>query len=258
MANIQKWGEWNADDAEKAREESEASGQGDFMKLSVGRNVIRILPPKPGKRDPFRVIYKHFIELPGVEKMSFVCPRAEAKKPCPACKKVDELRASGAPADYELAGEILAQRNVYCNVIDRANPEKGVQILRIGKQMHEQLLALRTDEQDGGNYTHPVDGFDIIIERVGTGKKDTRYTLKPARSNSPLADDATVAEEWLESMRDLDALARLPTEEELAKLTRKSAAAGAAPAPRGRAAAPRGRGRNAMDEAVDTDGEEAT
>lgn len=261
MSNITKYGDWGADDAEKSREESEAAGQGNYYKFKVGRNTLRILPPKIGRKDPFRVVYKHFIELPGVEKMAFTCPRHEKKQFCPACAKVDELRATGIQADYDLAGDILAQRNVYCNVIDRDNPEKGVQIARIGKQLHEALLALRTDETNGGNFVHPVDGFDIVVTRVGTGKKDTKYTMVPARDNSPIADDVVMMEEILESMPDLEQQARMPTEEDLAKLAPRRSAAQAAP-PRGRAASgagqTRGRGNaNAVDHAMDTEGKPA-
>ena len=88
MSGLVKWGSY---DVERARDErQEAKGDQTFMKLGVGRNPIRVLPPKAGQNSPFKIIKQHFIKLPGNDSpVVFACPRsapAEFKDRCPACE----------------------------------------------------------------------------------------------------------------------------------------------------------------------------
>jgi len=215
MSNLIKYGSYEPE-AAVAEQAELAKASGDFMKLAVGRNVVRFLPPPMGKKSPFVMVHQHFINLPGMEApYSFACPRLMIGRACPVCQKIDQLRASGNPADYDLAGEMLPSLRVFCNVIDRANEEMGPRKLAIGKKIHEALVGLRQDSDAGGDYTHPETGFDIIIARVGTGKNDTKYTVMPARQSTPLAADAALMQEWIDSQADLMRFALVPSYEEI-------------------------------------------
>lgn len=256
MSNLAKYGSYDLDAANEEQEELDKSGSGaDFMKLEAGRNVVRFLPPAPGKRTPFLVTYQHFIKLPGQDNMVFTCPRMMQRQPCPACAEAERLKATGNPADADLASGLFARRRVFANVIDRANPEKGPRIVGFGKTVHEQLVALRTDEDAGGDYTHPIEGFDIIIERVGTSKNDTKYTVRPARQTSQLASTEEQIDNWISIQHNLDQFTRIPSKDELARMF-SGVPSTAAPAGRSR---PTGGARrpSAQDDAIDTTGEEA-
>lgn len=226
MSNLAKFGDFSIEAAAKAREESERATTGaEFFKSPAGESSVRFLPPMVGKSDPFRVVYQHFIEIPGAKSsISFVCPRMQAKtdnlgpRYCPACAKADELRERGGPVAYDLAGNFLPRRRIFANIIFRGSPERGVLIFPFGKQIHDQLLALRDNRDAGGNFCHPIDGFDIVISRSGTGMK-TEYKVYPSRKLSKLADDVETMNAWLESMHDLDRYARIPSEDELRQLT---------------------------------------
>jgi len=200
-------------DAEKAASESEGKN---YMKLKVGRNVVRILPPPEGESSVFKVVYQHFLELPG-KKGSFMCPRIMNKQHCPICAKADELKASGRKADMEAANDLFARRRVFCSVIDRADEAAGPKVLGIGKTVHEPLLDMRRNEDVGGDFAHPIEGFDIIITRTGTGKNDTKYTVSAARNNSQLAGDEETMQGWIDGQADLSAIARLPDAEAMAE-----------------------------------------
>jgi len=212
--NIQKFGAYDLDEALAEQEALDQEGGGEFMKLAVGRNVVRILPPLRGKRSPFRVTYQHYIETAD-GKWVFTCPRLEARKRCPVCEKAQKMRASGNPSDRDEAYAMLPKRRVFCQVINRAEPEKGPVVLAFGKTIHEELVKLRRDEDTGGDFTHATNGIDAVIDRVGTGKNDTKYTVNLARRTSPIHDDATVVSEWADMMVDLDAYAKLPSDDEL-------------------------------------------
>lgn len=266
MGALVNYGSYEEEAAEQEKEDLASSGA-EFMKLKVGRNTVRVLPPPPGKRSPFRQVYQHFIEMPGGAK-SVICARLEAKKPCAVCQQVDKLRQSKLDVDQKAANDLYARRRVFANVIDRSAPDAGPKVLGFGKQVHEQLVALRTDPDAGGDYCHPEHGFDIIIERTGTGKNDTKYTVFPSRKQSPLAKTVDKMQEWIDTQSNLDAFAKLPPIEEVRALLAGDEAAEEEeeeekprrPAPKAAAkAAPAAAGkkrRTAEDDVIDVEAEE--
>lgn len=208
---MQKWGSY---DVEAAKEEQEqvGKGAGGFFKFEQGNNRVRFLPPPAGKRTPFVLVQQHFVQLPGMAAAaSFNCPRAMASERCPVCDKADKLKASGNPVDFEEAKKLYPKLRVFANVIDRKHPEQGPQVIAYGKMVHEKLVKLRTDEDAGGDFTHPLEGFDIIIEKNGDGM-NTKYEVRPARQSTPLGDL-----EWIDMQQDLARFAAVPSAEELAE-----------------------------------------
>lgn len=215
MSNIVQYGSYEPEAAQAEQEALDRTGQA-FMKFKVGKNYVRILPPPLGKKSPFRVVWQHGNEVGG-EFRSVPCPRYEAKLDCPACRRADQLKASSNPADQERAKELFAKRRIYCNVINREEPDAGPIVMAFGKQIHEALVALRTDPDAGGDYTHPETGFDIIIERKGTGKNDTEYKVFAARKATPLGNM-----NWIAEQGDLEQFGKILSPEDMrAKLSGK-------------------------------------
>lgn len=257
MGNL-KFGEYDEETAAQEKEDLEAGGA-EFMKLKAGRNLVRILPPPPGQRKPFRTVYQHFIEI-GPVKQSVICARMEAKKPCAVCMKVEELRKSKNDLDQQMANSLFARRRVFANVIDRSEPDKGPKVLAFGKTVHEQLVALRSDEEAGANYVHPLTGHDIVIERTGTGKTDTKYKVMLGKQKA-LGPSDEVMQEWIDTQHDLNAYAKLPSLDDVRKLLSgetDESAEGEEEKPQARGGNGRGTGkrRSAEDDAIDTEGEE--
>lgn len=255
MSNLQKYVPY---DLETAKEEQEHFDQaGDFLKLPQGKTKIRILPPPIdwGIRSPFVRAYQHYIPSPEdpSKKVSFNCPRIMASRPCPACAQADRLRATGNPADRELAKDFSARPRYYVNVIDRGSSDKGPVILAASKTVYEALVKIRSDEDAGGDYTNPgEEGFDIVITKTGEQLK-TEYQVNAARDNSPLGNM-----DWLEMQKNPAQFARVPTEAELKDMLGlddeppQQARSGNAGGTSGRGR----RGRNAMDDSIDTEGTE--
>ncbi|KKN67990.1 hypothetical protein LCGC14_0455460 [marine sediment metagenome] len=215
MSNLQKYGEYTVESAEEEQKQIDESSSVDYLKLSVGRNVVRFLPPPVGKTSPFKIVQQHFLKLPGMPSpVKFACPRyLKPSGHCIVCAKANELYRSGNSADKERGYELFPKRRVYANVIDRSNQEKGPIILEMGKTIHEPLVKIRKNEDIGGNYTHPDEGFDIVIDRVGTSKNDTKYTVIPARKSSPLGNL-----EWVEQQHDLDRYSKQHTDAEIREM----------------------------------------
>lgn len=223
MSNLVKYGSYELEEADREESDNQNTGA-EFIKLEVGRNIVRILPPPLGKKSPFRVVWTHYFTPPGSQtSVSFACPAREAQKPCPMCDTADRLKSSGNPADHERAKAFFARRRVYANAINRNSPEAGVQILGFGKGIHDDLIALRKNPDWGGDFTHPETGFDIVIERKGTTKNDTEYKVYP-KKQSPLGNL-----EWLENQPDLDKLSKVLTPEQIkAKVSGQSEVSGSA------------------------------
>lgn len=272
MSNLQKYGDWSDEQAAAEKEEyDKTSGSADFWKVPQGSSTVRFLPPRPGKPTIYRYIWEHYFDVAGgapggSKRQRMVCPLQQAKadkldpRRCPCCAYAEKLRGTGNQEDYELAKDYVAQRKVFANILVRDQEDRGIRIWAFGKKVYEQLDAIRRDSRAGGNFAHPVTGFDIVVKRTGSTMNDTNYTCLPSRETSPLHDDATIMEALLESMPDLDRHARIMTEAEVRKLWHQ-AFPSAEPIDAGpRQAAPTGRrqprARTAADDAIDTDGHE--
>jgi hypothetical protein len=193
------------------------------MKLVVGKNTVRVLPPPVGKTSPFVTVVQHFINIPGrAIPLVFNCPRAMVGKPCPACAKKEQLTASMNPVDQESARDFWASRRVFAPVIDRSDETAGPKILGFGKTVHEQLLLIRKNPDIGGDFTHPETGFDLDIYRKGMGMTDTKYNVQVGRSQ-PLGNM-----EWLKMIPDLTSLTYVQDWQEIVAMVKGDAAPHAA------------------------------
>ena len=106
------------------------------------------------------------------------------------------------PRHRKKAKKIKAKRRCYANVIDRANPENGPLVVGFGQTVEEALVEMRKDEEDGGNFLHPVDGFDIKIARKGTTQFDTEYEVIKS-TECPLSEDVAQVNEWIKGQHNL-------------------------------------------------------
>jgi hypothetical protein len=214
--NLVKYEPWTPDEIDD--EIAEIATESDYLKLAVGSTVLRVLPKRPGTqaRSPMVKTWQHYLDIPGLSNaISFNCPRLMARRPCRACTRSDELRATGNPADFELSKQFKASMRLYANVILRASEERGPVIFPFGKMIRDDLMAMAHDP-NWGDFTDPgPDGYDITITRTGTGQTDTRYKTLGARECAPLSDDAAQVEEWLSMMHDLDRFLYVPTDEEI-------------------------------------------
>ncbi len=265
MSNLVKFAEYDEETAKQEQAEIDSSGGGaDFMSLEEGSNVVRFLPPRAGgKKTPYHIVYQHYINVPGrVDSVKFACPKKMANEPCPACSKAEQLRSSGNPVDADTARKLWPRRRFYANVIDRSEPEKGPRILAGPKTMQEQLVGLRQDKAAGGDYTHPLKGFDIVIKRTGKGL-NTEYAVHAARETTPLASDAKQMQEWIDGQHNLEALVRVPSQDEIMAMmlgTPTNGGGGKPPAERitSGARSKEPRARTVQDDVLDTTAEEVT
>lgn len=218
QSHLIKYGSYTPEDAEQDLRDSEEARQGDWLKLKVGKTYIRIMPPRMGQRRPYRVVYQHYVEIPGQEgKVTLVCPLLQGKndgivgRHCPVCAQIDDLYAEGAEQE---AKDMKANREILYNVIDRGNEARGVLIMKVRPLLHEAICGLVSQDPKSPAHCDPINGYDICITRKGIGL-DTKYTATPMRETTPLHDDVAVANAWLQQMHDLDKFVRIPDDDEV-------------------------------------------
>lgn len=227
--SLVKYEDYSEEEAVHDEEEiGKARGPKTLVSLKEGKTRIRFIPALAGKKfNPpkgtlggmARVTYEHWVSVPGLGDVRFTCPLFEAKKKCRACDMEKKLRASSSEVDQKRADKFKAGRRIYSNIILRSEEESGPRVLPFGIQVEKQLVEMRKDEDLGGNFVHPVQGFDIIIVKSGSGF-ETRYKVVPADkgASSPLSDDAKQMNEWIAGQNDLEKYVKVYSDEDIQRI----------------------------------------
>ena len=185
-------------------------GKVSWWKAKEGRNVVRILPPKDDGKYYFGT-RQHFVPGDAGKNLPIVClrddPKRQDAKVCPLCQYVAELRESG---DKKLVDDLVGKSRYYMNIIDKNAEKEGNQVLGCGPRMHLDILGVFSDPDVNMDITDPESGVDVIVQRVGTGKRGTRYTVhaRIQSLNSPVDFDP-------EQLVDLNSLVMQVSFEEL-------------------------------------------
>ncbi len=190
MANIQLFGSYSDEDQKKDKKTAEDSKGSKFWKPTGKRSRIRVLPPAPGTKGLYAVVYQHFMKNEAQNLIrSFNCPRKTNKGnlPCPACAIEDKLKSTGQRADKDLANtQFRSKLRAFANIIDLDNEDDGVQVYAFGVQVYEQLVELAEER----NFWDPTRGCELIIKKKGEGR-DTEYSILPG--NDHAISDAEVS-----------------------------------------------------------------
>jgi len=150
-----------------------------LFKPKVGQILIDILPFVAGKGNPWaqegaihweRTYFAH--RGLGANSESFLCPRANAKKPCPVCEHRQRLRERGDEQDEQAIKDLADKQRQLFNVIDLKNPDKGIQLWDMSYHCFGRALDARlrnSDDQDGWEQFFFLEGG--LSLRVGLAEK---------------------------------------------------------------------------------------
>lgn len=206
-----------------------------FYKPHDGENVVRILPPpmawapwfqaRETTPTPFFLFWKHFFERPNEagKWVSTPCPHKEAAQACPLCHQAADLRATGDKLDDELGWDMSAKHKCLVNVIDLDDPSKGPLVWEIsapsgrwkGRTMYEKLRAVMAGRAARNLVTPTAAGYNLLINKTGSGRTGTSYTLSADGDPSPLSTDPAQALEWINGQHDLRKFLIPPTPEQM-------------------------------------------
>lgn len=196
-------------DMEKIQKKLSEIGSGDYFKPKEGKNIIRILPPWSSEGVWYKEAVIHYgVKNEKGKERGYACLKMFDKE-CPICEKHAELVKEGEESK-ELAYSILGRVKYYTNILDRKSGK--VMIWGFSSKTLGILLSYCQDP-DYGDISDPENGYDVIIEREGTGRMDTRYQIR-CRPKASAID----VEGWEDKLRNLDELNEEPDADKLEEL----------------------------------------
>jgi hypothetical protein len=215
------------------------------LKPAAGRGRYRILPGwKFPLGDPrfFMDFGQHFVkDAAGAIKAVYICTDKTFGRPCTVCNTIAEgILNSTDDVTKKRLEDARSSSRVLLNVLHRDGPTPNeVQILEVapsvlvGKKGVGGIMGIFSEFPTLLDLTN---GHDVIIEKAGTGKNDTTYSVQVAGGSQPVSADV------LTKLHDLDKFVAVESEEAMRRaLSSVHAISGLlpAPAPAAALAAPR-------------------
>lgn len=167
--------------ARKKKLEEKGSGNG-LIFPKEGTLRMRIKSPGDDQELGMEVVQFY---IPGV---GGVISPATFDEPCPFMEKYEELKQSKDEDDKELAKRLIPRRRyVIGGIIYKDDKGTGVDYegqnrgVLIAGAVYQDIIDLYLDEDEAGDMTDPVTGYDIKITRSGSGKFDTTYSVRQCK-----------------------------------------------------------------------------
>ena len=188
-----------------------------FFKPSIGKQVIRVVPSKFYKDNPFTEMKFYYGIGP---KMTMASPLNWGEKD-PISEFTKQLRQSNDKENWRLAKKLDPKNRVFIPIIVRGEESEGVKLWQFGKLVHEAFLQMAADEEIG-DFTDILEGRDIKLNTVGpesTGTSYNKTSIGPSLKITPLSNDEDMVKKLLEDQVDPMKLFKpLPFEEMKANL----------------------------------------
>lgn len=163
-----------------------------YLKLGPGQHTVRLLPPPEGMSTPW---IKYKIAKVGPNEIRVIPPsQFDSSAEDPTVTERERLLSMGDEASRQRA-DSLRWRDEYALFVVKRGPDEaqGPVLWTTSRKTINTFLAFFADP-DTGDFTDPVNGYDIMIEGVQVpGKRGTEYTFMTKRKPSPLGGNP----EWL-------------------------------------------------------------
>ena len=183
-----------------------------LWKPSPGNQIVRIVPYKFNKDNPFIELYFHY----GLANKNYLSPISFGR-PDPIEEFAQKLKGTGSKDDYRLGRKVEAKMRTYAPVIVRGEESQGVKFWGFGKTVYQELLSIIADP-DYGDITDPVSGRDIAVEFItaeetGASFPSTSIRVKP--NQTPITEDASLLETLTENQKNITEIYQEQSYEEL-------------------------------------------
>ena len=183
-----------------------------LWKPQPGKQVIRVLPYKHNKDNPFIELFFHF----GLNNKTYLSPITFGR-PDPIEEFAQKLKTSGNREEYQMARKLEAKMRTFAPVVVRGEETQGVKFWGFGKTVYQELLSVIADP-DYGDITDPVSGRDVSVEfktaeEIGASFPKTTIRVKP--NQTPITEDKAQLEGLLDNQKDITELYQELSYEEL-------------------------------------------
>jgi len=184
-----------------------------FWKPDPGKQVVRIVPYKHNKDNPFIELFFHYSL--GNNK-TYMSP-ASFGRPDPVAEFADKLKSTGNKDEWIQGKRLEPKMRTFVPVIVRGKESEGVKFWGFGKTVYQELLGVIADP-DYGDITDATGGRDIMVERQTPAEAGNQYgktTVRVKPNQSTITDDKTILEGVLNNQSDLTELYTEPSYDEL-------------------------------------------
>jgi|TARA_B100002003_G_scaffold247170_1_gene278185 hypothetical protein len=171
-----------------------------LWKPQPGSQVVRIVPYKFNRDNPFIELYFHY-DLGGKNYLSPI----SFGRPDPIEEFAQKLKSAGSKDDYRLGRKIEAKMRTFAPVVVRNEEKEGVRFWGFGKTVYQELLSIIADP-DYGDITDAVSGRDVAIEfktAEETGKSFPSTSIRVKPNQTPITEDASVLEAIKETQKNI-------------------------------------------------------
>ena len=193
--------------------QSTTSTKDNFWKPEPGKQVVRVVPYKHNKDNPFIELFFHY-NL-GNNK-TYLSP-ASFGKPDPVAEFADKLKSTGNKDEWIQGKRLEPKMRTFAPVIVRGRESEGVKFWGFGKTVYQELLGVIADP-DYGDITDATNGRDIMIERQTPAEAGNQYgktTVRVKPNQTAMTDDSTLMESLLTNQSDLTELYTEPSYDDL-------------------------------------------
>ena len=171
-----------------------------LWKPQPGQQLIRIVPYKFNKDNPFIELYFHY-DLGGKNYLSPI----SFGRPDPIEEFAQKLKSTGSKDDYRLGRKIEAKMRTFAPIVVRGEEKEGVRFWGFGKTVYQELLSIIADP-DYGDITDPSNGRDVAVEfktAEETGKSFPSTTIRVKPNQTPITEDASILEAIKETQKNI-------------------------------------------------------
>ena len=185
--------------------QSQANNQGGgnknlFWKPSVGKQLIRVVPSKYNKDNPFTEMMFYY----GIGSKRVMASPANWGEKDPIQEFAKKLRSTSDKENWRLAKKLDAKVRTFAPIIIRGEESEGVKLWQFGKEVYQEFLNMAADEEIG-DFTDIAQGRDIKLSTVGpesTGTPYNKTSIGPSLKLTALADTEDAIKLLLENQAD--------------------------------------------------------
>ena len=203
----------NAIKSKLATLQSTTSTKENFWKPEPGKQVVRIVPYKHNKDNPFIELFFHY-NL-GNNK-TYLSPLSFGR-PDPVAEFADKLKSTGNKDEWIQGKRLEPKMRTFAPVIVRGQENEGVKFWGFGKTVYQELLSVIADP-DYGDITDSMAGRDIMIERQTPAEAGNQYgktTVRVKPNQTPITEDDNQLQSIFDNQADLTELYTEPSYDDL-------------------------------------------
>ena len=192
--------------------QSQTKKQDSFWKPTPGKHIVRIVPYKFNRDNPFIELLFHY----NIGTKSYLSPQT-FNRPDPIVKFAEELKTTGKKEDWKQGKNLEPKLRTFVPIVVRGKEEEGVKFWGFGKTVYQELLGLISDPEYG-DITDISGGHDITVEFKSAeqaGKSFPQTTIRPKPAKTKLVEGSEQLKSLFDTQKNILEIYKEPTYEEL-------------------------------------------